>query len=131
MSDSKTFANFAWNSRTNTLVAKNLVSFSNYFYREYGSLDKSGTIESPLIFDGYTCIDNKEKVYLIDDSSYIQSNIVINETLRSYTLEFWVKTTSSIIGESFLLAIYDRNDKKIYTSILQQSDKSLYCYALY
>jgi len=51
------------------------------------------SINYPNIFDGYTCKDQNEKLYMNDDSSYLAINFTTNSTISSYTVEFWVRPT--------------------------------------
>ena len=38
----------------------------------------TGTINEDLKFDGYTCMDNKEKLYLPRTDSYAYTKILVN-----------------------------------------------------
>jgi len=57
------------------------------------------------LFDGYTCKDSNEKLYMVDDSSYLAINFTTNSTISSYTIEFWVRPTQNIAGSPHFFAL--------------------------
>jgi hypothetical protein len=73
----------------------------------YGSTAKSGTVNDDLNFDGYTCTDNKEKLYMTDKNSYASTSFALNSALSAYTVEFWIKPNKKVIGNAFHLALQE------------------------
>jgi hypothetical protein len=70
MTNATAFFNNAW--QVSPLALNGTVRFSNTFFKEVAEdiTDLSSTIKEPLKFDGYSCIDNKEKLYFSSSTSY-------------------------------------------------------------
>lgn len=107
-------------------------SFEKTFFRQAGenSSDKVGSlVDESLLFDGYTCIDNKEKLYIKKSDSYVSSIIQLTAPMNQYTIELWIKATQGLLGENNFLTISDnpRSSQKQYLSIVQEDDGILAC----
>jgi hypothetical protein len=94
------------------------VQMRSMYFRPYGSLDPKGTVNETIEFDGYTCKDKKEKLYMTGSDAFARSNITTNDSLASFSLEFWFKSTAVITSKAFLLTLQDTRDSKIYATIV-------------
>lgn len=78
-----------------------------------------GNKDGPVVFDGYACIDNREKAYMTDDQSYLSSSFSTNKSLTEYTIEFWAKRQQSVSGSAFYFALaYSDNSDSVYPAII-------------
>ena len=106
------------------------MSKETYFMQTDLQYGTAGTINEELKFDGYTCIDNKEKLYLPRTDSYAYTKIMVNQSTNSYTLEFWFKAQAGMSGENYLISLSDspRSQTRQYLSVLLEADNILSCY---
>ncbi|CDW84325.1 rej domain containing protein [Stylonychia lemnae] len=105
--------------------------YASEFLTQMGTTYTNMSINYPNYFNGFTCTDQYEKLFMTDDSSYAVTNFTLNSTLSSYTVEFWVRPTQTISGSPFFLALQDTTrQKQIFLSIIQEGT-NLYCYPFY
>ncbi|CDW76030.1 UNKNOWN [Stylonychia lemnae] len=126
-----TFTNYANSARTQTIDSSDQITYKKQYYKEYGSSNAIGTVNQADSFDGYTCRDNREKLLMVNQLSYVSSNFVLSNELRTYTVEFWIKPTAQISTQSFMFALQDNIFQQLYTVIAQESSGDLFCYPIY
>eukprot|EP00347_Sterkiella_histriomuscorum_P005949 403354642 len=90
-----------------------------------------GTTNQALLFDGVACKDNKEKLYMPNDQSYVTSTFKALTDLKGYTIEFWIRPTVVISGDAYLLVLQEPRVGTMYAVITQLSTNQFYCYSSY
>lgn len=92
-----------------------------------------GTLNVQNEFDGYTCSDEKEKLYFAKADSNAQYNLYVAANMSAFTVEMWIKAASGLLGENYFLSITDSprtSTSPQYLNILQEQDNILSCYPL-
>lgn len=54
---------------------------ANEFVEMGTTVDSNGALSGTINFDGYTCKDNREKVYMPQETSYLSTTLTLNYTL--------------------------------------------------
>lgn len=52
-------------------------------------------------------MDEREKLFMVNSSSYASTTITLNSTLNNFTVELWVRTTRNNIGTTYFLALQE------------------------
>eukprot|EP00347_Sterkiella_histriomuscorum_P001938 403370091 len=125
------FQNIVQNDIGRTIVASGTKELTNDYVIIGTNTYAPGSLTGTTNFDGYTCKDNREKAFMVSDTSYLSTTFTLNNTLSQFTVEFWVRLTATLTGGAFFLTMQDTSrNQQLYLTIQQESNQ-LKCYPFY
>jgi hypothetical protein len=69
-------------------------------------------------------------LFFPSSTSYLRSDLNLKNYVNAYTLEFWFKASSGLLGENYMISLDEKNSRPVrqILTILQEIDGLLACF---
>lgn len=97
-----------------TFTSSSTANFVERFWVEMNSQTSTeGTVNSAMLFDNYTCLNNKTRLYMTSSSSYANSIVSLTSQEGSYSVELWMRPQSGSSGQMAIASLADYSNPAI------------------